>query len=188
MGGFVREVDGNALASMFGVSRTTVANWVRSGCPREPNGKFKIPHVIAWKAKRDAGRGGSPGEGGDAASRPNLDGERARLAREQADKLAMENAISRGELVHVDDAAAMIEEVVVAIKAKILSLGTKLAPLVVSCSSIVQVRALIDRSADELLRDIAAIDPGRNRGAEEGDQGAPPNVPSSSEADGLRVG
>jgi phage terminase Nu1 subunit (DNA packaging protein) len=47
--------------------------------------------------------------------------ERTRLTREQADKLAMENAVSRRELVSVVEMAAFINRVFTAMKGRIMA-------------------------------------------------------------------
>jgi hypothetical protein len=118
----------------------------------------------------------------------SLESERARLAKEQADKLEMENAQTRGELVHVDDAASAVECVVVAIRAKALSLGSKLAPQVVACSNVNEVKAIIDAGADDFLREIAEIDSGRVCGAGKGHPGEAPAGSAAAEAVRQRVG
>jgi len=84
--------------------------------------------------------------------------ERDRLIGEQADKIAMENAVSRREYVHVEDVAAVLEPVILAIKAKIQGMGSKISPHVVAVNSTPEVKAIIDAHGDEILREIAAID------------------------------
>ncbi len=42
------------LARFLGVSRSTVSDWVRGGVPREPDGGFSIPKVVAWRNRRQA--------------------------------------------------------------------------------------------------------------------------------------
>lgn len=175
-GGKFSRLSKTDLAEARGVSLNTVYGWIRQGVPKNKNGTFDLRDVSEWLSKRGASKVGS------------LEKERARLAREQADKLEMENAQTRGELVHVDDAAAAVECVVVAIRAKALSLGSKLAPQVVVCSNVNEVRAIIDAGADSFLREIAEIDPAGARGAEPGDPDEAPTGPSAAEAVRQRMG
>jgi len=71
----------------------------------------------------------------------------------------MENAQARRELVHVDDAAAVVGRIIEAIKPKLLGLGSRISPQVTGCSNIAENKAFIDGIAYELLSDIASIDP-----------------------------
>ena len=92
--------------------------------------------------------------------------ERARLLRVQSRLKELELSLKRGELVHVFDAADVIEGVVVAIRAKLLALPGKASPRVVVCSSIGEVKTLLDDAIRECLEEIASIDPpGRKKGA-----------------------
>src|SRR3712207_9208065 len=57
--------------------------------------------VIRWIVEQELKAAGF--EPGDLPEKLDLTAERARLAKEQADKTAMENALARGELVRVSD-------------------------------------------------------------------------------------
>jgi phage terminase Nu1 subunit (DNA packaging protein) len=89
------------IASMFGVTTKTIAEWQDQGMPVAARGEFggaaapneyESKDCIAWLVERETGkvRGENP---------------RDRLARLQADAIEMENATARGELLP----AALIE-------------------------------------------------------------------------------
>jgi hypothetical protein len=59
-----------------------------------------------------------------------LDDERARLAHEQANRAEMENEVRRGELLDTAQIEPALERAFVTIRQKLLSLGTKLGPIV----------------------------------------------------------
>lgn len=156
------------LAEAKGCALTTVQNWMRQGCPsKKKRGRwvFSLPEIEKWLSERGKKAPGS------------LDAERARLAREQADKLEMENAITRGEMVYVDDSAAVLEAVIVAIRAKILSLKVKIPPNVIGCSRLVEIEDIVDRECNNILHEIAQINPGGNGGAA---PSAPPTPPAGN--------
>jgi len=67
-------------------------------------------------------------EGDDGALK--LDDERARLAKEQADRAAMDNEVRRGELLDANLVGEDLERALVSFRQKLLSAATKLAPLV----------------------------------------------------------
>ena len=73
----------------------------------------------------------------------DLNAERARLAKEQDDKTAMDNARLRGELVPVAAARELLEKILSTFKTRILSIPAKLAPLMVGLKSITEARDLV---------------------------------------------
>jgi hypothetical protein len=116
--------------------------------------------------------------GADALPDESARASRARLIKAQAEAQEMENAQTRRELVHVDDAAAVAGRIVEAIRPKLLGLGSRISPQVTGCSKIAENKAFIDGIAYELLRDIASIDPrwsgGVVGGGTESSAGSPP--------------
>lgn len=87
----------------------------------------------------------------------SLDAERARLAAEQADKIAMENAIKRGEVAYLPDVAEQQARVFEAIRAKALNMPTKCAPLA-NPENPNLARDAIEREVIELLAEISAAE------------------------------
>lgn len=88
----------------------------------------------------------------------NLTDERARLAKEQADAKEMENAITRGELVYIEDVAKRVEVALSKVKTKILAIPTKVAPEAAAADDAKEVQALIERHIIEALNELAGID------------------------------
>jgi phage terminase Nu1 subunit (DNA packaging protein) len=87
------------LCAIMGVTRSQVDRWVQAGCPvaEKPSGrggewKFDTARVIAWRTDRALAEAGG--------EKPlDLNAERARLAKEQADAQELKNRVSRGELL-----------------------------------------------------------------------------------------
>jgi hypothetical protein len=100
----------------------------------------------------------------------------------------MENAVTRGDLVYSADTAAPLGAVIVAIRAKILGFGSKVAPRVVACSNVNEVKALIDAASRDILLEIAEIDPGDDGGIAEGDPEAAATGDSAAVLDGFAMG
>ena len=98
-----------------------------------------------------AGRMSADGEGLD------LTAERARLAKEQADKLEMENAASRGELLPRGDVVSALQAVFARCRARLLSLPTKLAPLIVGEQSPAVVQDRITAGVHEALEELRGL-------------------------------
>ena len=77
-----------AAATLLAVTSRSLRDWEKAGegVPRNADGSYPGPALVAWYVKRQAG--------------PQLDPvrERARRDKEAADKQAMENAVRRNEL------------------------------------------------------------------------------------------
>jgi len=109
--------------------------------------------------------------------------ERARLTRLKADREELELAQLRGELVPVDEAAALLEKVIVACRSRILAIPNRAAPLVSRKRKAAEVREILTRITDEALHELAAIDVDSLGG-----HGEAAAVDAPAPADGQRVG
>jgi phage terminase Nu1 subunit (DNA packaging protein) len=119
------------IATVLGVNVTTVSLWeAREGFPvAVPGGpgkptKYSLPDAVAWYVARKAAKNnGSGGPGG-----LNLDEERARLAAVQRERVELQNAVRRGELMPVGEVAAVWTEILATVRANLLALPSALAP------------------------------------------------------------
>lgn len=82
-----------AAAKLLSVTARSLRDWEAAGegVPRNPDGSYPGPALVAWFVERQTG------EKLDAVA------ERARKDKEHADKLALENAETRGELGRIGD-------------------------------------------------------------------------------------
>ena len=94
------------IAVAIGVNPGTITNWEKKGLQAARRGKrgeaslFDLDEVKAWRRQSDEADSSKP-------ERLNLEYERARLARAQAEKTERENLVRAGQLV---EAAAVIRE------------------------------------------------------------------------------
>lgn len=86
----------------------------------------------------------------------DLTRERARLAHFQANKTELEAAKLKGELIEVEEVADLVGQDYANVRAKLLSLPTKLAPELVSLDGLEQLRAAIERGVHEALAELSA--------------------------------
>ena len=84
--------------------------------------------------------------------------EQTRQAKERADKLEMENATRRGELVEGARIVHELSVVFARVRAKLLSIPTKAAPHVVTMKDPADVKATLDRLVNETLEELVEID------------------------------
>lgn len=127
--------------------------------------------------------------GGDALE---LNSERARLAKEQADKTALENEVTRRSLIYRDHMAVVMGRTLTAFRARLLAAAAKLAPRV-NPGNPNLARDLIDREHNDALAELADFDPGPEPGAELGEREADVEGPlgdleAPAAANGQRLG
>jgi phage terminase Nu1 subunit (DNA packaging protein) len=130
------------------------------------------------------------------ASEDGLDlaGERARLASEQADSMAMKNALQRGEQAAISDLEFAVTSLLSGVRGKLLALPSKLALELAAEGDPAVCQELIAKGLHEALTEIAEVSvrdlaarrdaPGGEADHRERGEGAPP----SDRADGGRVG
>lgn len=154
-----------AAAALLSVTPRSLRDWEKAGdgIPRNPDGTYPGPALVAWFVSRQTG--------------DELDAmkERARKDKEAADKLALENAKTRGELAPI---AVMEDEVASLLgdhRTNALGLPSKAAPLLVGLNAD-QIRERLEEFVYELLGDLADYRPGarkakRPNGAESSGEG-----------------
>ena len=115
-------------AALLGKKTDTLKDWFSKGCPHNRNGRtyeVRIKDVFDWRIgyERQLLIGGD-GPDGEVL---NLEMERAKLAKAQRIGVEMANATRRGELIEGDGVATAWGVLVMACRAKLLSLGSKVA-------------------------------------------------------------
>ncbi len=103
-------------AAMHGVDVRTIRRWDEDGHPRHEAGTYSARESINWRIKRELG------------TELDLEEQRARLASEQADKAAMENALRRGELLLASKLEGDLERTFTTFRQRMLGAASKLAP------------------------------------------------------------
>tara|TARA_R100000951_G_C2640464_1_gene180764 strand:+ start:660 stop:1211 length:552 start_codon:yes stop_codon:yes gene_type:complete len=88
----------------------------------------------------------------------NLQEERARLAKEQADAKEMENMIERGELVYIDHIVKRFEKQLIKCKTKLLAAPTKIAAEVHAAADVKEVKAIMEAAIEEALSELVGYD------------------------------
>ncbi len=145
-------VNGDELARIFGISRSSVTNWRAQGMPcvtvggRGRPGQYDTVKVIQWFVAWQAGD----------KEILDLNEERARLAHHQADKTALEAATLKAELVRALDVLEVWQGMIAAARARFLALPRKLAAVVIHAETASEaekaLQAEIRQGLDELGR------------------------------------
>lgn len=166
-------------AQLLGISEEALRKAViNRGCPVLEHGGagketiYSWPAVVAWRMQ-------------DVM--PNtLSVERARLAKEQADRTGMENEVRRGRLADVEDVEREWADMVLACRAKMLALPRKLAQQLTNVADPNDIEERLTVEVHAALNELADGDgPG-------GPEGTPPQRDGAdapaAEADSQPVG
>ncbi len=129
-------------AALLSVAPRTMRDW--SDAPRNPDGTYNGPSIVAYYVSKMAG------------DELDLNRERARLAKEQADRTALSNAVARGDVIPSAVALQQWSDHIVAARAKLLAMPTKLGPQLINISEVnliaAAIKAAVIESLDELAR------------------------------------
>lgn len=137
--------DVDECARRFRVQPNTVRDWVRQGLPTTTIGtkgagnKHEIDPIeaIDW-----------------FVDHIGIDVEKTRLAKEQADKIALENAVRRGELGELNVWQRELEQLFGEVRSTLLAIPTKLTPSLVGKDQRA-IHAKLTSAVDEALRRLA---------------------------------
>jgi phage terminase Nu1 subunit (DNA packaging protein) len=133
-------------AAMHGVDARTVRRWDdEDGHPRNDDGTYCAKESITWRIHRETG------------AEHDLNAERARLAKEQADRIAMENAVRRGELADLNSVSKVWASAFSNFRARMLGAPNKLAPLV-NPDNPNLARDIIAAEHERILSELAIAD------------------------------
>ena len=144
------------LAAAHGVSLPTVDTWVRAGCPCEREGgkgsaySFNSKEVIDWRlaqAREGKRKDGNLG---------TLDEAKLRREVANAELTEIDLAEKRGEVVPVEHVAKQVGKLLANVRARMLAIPTKVAPLTQTAGSIEEARAAIEDHIRDGLSELVS--------------------------------
>ena len=144
-------VSKKSAAEFFVVSVQALDGWFTAGCPvaqRDAQGritKVDLADMARWRIDRAAADSGGS----------DLDRERTRLTKAQADKTELEVAELRAELVRTPLIEQHWQGMVAAMRAKVVAIPSKVAPQVASPEDLNRVQELMQAVVFEALAEIA---------------------------------
>lgn len=173
------DVSKRVTAQFFGVSTTTIDTWVMKGCPvsvRTDDGRISamsLSDVARWKIQQSD-------EGSD------LEIERTRLTKWQADKTELEVAVLRGELIPSGTVEKVWGNMVVSFRSRVMSIPTKSAHSVLGAVNVAEAESVLKKLVNEALEELADYDP-KQYGLQSSEEGSEADSATSGH-DGESVG
>jgi terminase small subunit / prophage DNA-packing protein len=141
-------VNKHDLSEILGISERTLTVWQRQGLPMSPRGVrgepnvYDVPKVIRWWLRREV-------------HKVQDEQPRDRLARVQADKVELELAEKRGELIPKAAIRPAWLGFVVATRQALRALPAGLAPVLAQLEGADPIRDLLEEAIDEALTKLA---------------------------------
>lgn len=155
-------------ADMHGVDVRTIRRWDEDGHPKQDDGTYIASESIAWRLQRETG------------SDLDLNAERARLAKAQADKTEIENAHRAGTLLDQSQVLREVGDMLGAFRSRVIAIPDAIGQLFDSRTA-PKVIGEVRRKLHEALAELAEYRPSLPRRAGE-------DVAASADPDGERVG
>ena len=180
-------VNVETVAKALNVTPRRVQQLAAEGMPRATRGEYDLGQCMAWYIRfLQKALESRQAPGGDAASQ-EFTRERSRLAREQADRTALQNAELRGDLGRLSVWQEELERFMAEMRAAILSLPSKLAPQLDGDAAARQ--RTLEAAVHEVLGRLATYRPSRRTSrSPAGDPARGVDSPAASAADGQSVG
>ena len=136
----------SGLAAELDRDRRTITRALRDVQHDGKNGRYKAWHMTTVLVAMADG----PGDTLD------LTAERARFASAQADDREMRNDLARGDQIKVGEFHLMMTTAFARVRAKLLSLPSKMAPLVVGAKTAAEAQAMLRDVIHDALNELAA--------------------------------
>ena len=145
-------------ADMHGVDVRTIRRWDEDGHPKNDDATYTASESIAWRLQRESG------------SDLDYTAERARLAKAQADKTEIENAVRAGQLLEASRVVREVGDMLSAFRARVIAIPDAVGQHFDAGAAKAVVRELRTRLY-EALAELSQYRPGVFEGAGE-DPGA----------------
>lgn len=171
------------IANALNLTTRRIHQLKAEGLPTVGRGQYELGPCMAWYIRylQAALEKRGPNTNSDT---PDLVAEKTRLAKEQGDKIALENAIKRGQLIYADDAAEIWSDHISHAKSKILVIPSKLAPQLVNIDNANVIAGKLRDELDAALAELASANDEHLRPSEESDEALEP----ATETDDLGMG
>lgn len=149
-----RQVTQAELAQLHGVSHVTIRNWEHEGMPVAKrgrsgvSGKYDVAATVEWRVAREVGKV----EARQNKQKLNIEDERARLVKEQADAQALKNEVSRGRLLDIDVVVMAWAEQIANAKSQFRAVKSKLKTRLpkLTTKELNLIGGLIDQGCNQL--------------------------------------
>lgn len=175
------------VAKAMNITPRRVQQLAGEGMPRAVRGEYDLGQCMAWYIRYLQKIVESRSQEGDRTGIAEWTKERSRLAKEQADRTALQNAELRGDLGRISVWKEEVTNVFIEIRAALLAVPSKLAPVL--DGDVNDRQRILEASAHEILDHLASYRPTRRTAKHpQGDNGEAGGTSTAAEIDDQPVG
>lgn len=148
----LRKID---FAKAVNLSPSRVTRMIQQGMPVEPDGRIDVARGKLWMRENiDPRRSAAQPQGSLSFEKPEKINHRERLAREQADRVALQNAILRNEYVKADEVEREWSDLIRQARSAFLAVPSRLRQLLpgLSADEVATIDGELRRVLEELAR------------------------------------
>ena len=149
----------DTLARAMNITPRRVQQLAKEGMPKAERGLYDLGACMAWYIRYLQAVVEKRADPNDEGAALEYTLEKSRLAREQADRVALQNAEDRADLGRFSIWSEELTRFLTEIRAAILSLPTKVAPILDGDTN--QRRQVLDEAVQEILTRLSAYRPSR---------------------------
>jgi phage terminase Nu1 subunit (DNA packaging protein) len=142
------------LAATLGLSTRQIRNLEAQGLPHEArnNGKFyPKPGAVQWYVAFKME------EATKKAAPKDMEEARLRSAVAEATLVELELAEREGAMIRVDEIDKILAPPLTAVRAKLLNLPSKVAPMVLPCRTLPEIRVVLDAAIAEVMGELQSL-------------------------------
>lgn len=140
----------NKLAQAFKVSRTTIENWCRDGCPSEFNGKeheFTLSKVIVWHEKKFLS---------NSSDTESLTKARAVIAHYRGLITELEYRQKAGELIPAKDVKDAAFQTARMVRDQLLNIPARISPILGAISDHREINRILTKEITQCLESLCS--------------------------------
>lgn len=140
------EVTTSFLEEYFNVSRQTINNWEKEGCPKRGHGRWNFIEVLQWRGELN----------NDEDKNVNWNLEKIKadtmLKQKQAELAEIELQRQRGEIIEIEKVKEIASDIIVSTKNLLLAVPSKVAPHIAGISVLEDFSKLIVANSEKLIK------------------------------------
>lgn len=142
------------IGFVFGVTKSRVRQLTKEGMPKAGVNKYNLIDCVRWYAGHLKDKGHAP----DAETKR----QRSRLLKARADKAILEVKEKESALIDMDEVKNVWANHIVNAKTKLLSMPSKLAPILAEIEDPAEIQEEVKRLVYEVLNELAKDKPRRH--------------------------
>ena len=135
------------IAEAFGVTTRAIQKWHHEGMPLEgmdgKENQYDLTKCVEWYVKKRVGN--------------DLQYEKTRLTKAQANKTELEGKLLERELLRADNVKNVWVSQIIAFRSRVLAMPTKLAPDILQATSLTEAKGIIADGLEEALKEFKDV-------------------------------